>query len=152
MKTLKERIDYIRKKAGLSYNELAKLVGGISGDGLRKAIARGSAKDEYYAKKIAEKTDYSENWVIYGEGEPKLLVDRGESINDSLLLLNKGNEKIHIDEMVDFMENNFDYLMKKSIKYRFFMGDKTNSLMYQFFKDHGIEVTVKTDGQKKLEN
>ena len=143
MDTLKNRIDYIRKNCGLSYKNLAELVDGISGDGLRKAIQRGSQKDEYYAKQIALKTGYNESWVLKGIGEMKLSATK-ETLpsEDSRLYLVKDGVKIHIDEMVDFMEGNYTYLLEKALKYKFFMGDKTNILMYKFFKEHGIEVKI----------
>ena len=148
MDKLRDRIDYIRKDSGLSYKELAELIGGISGDGLRKAIIRASSKDEYYAKRIAEEIGYSKEWVIEGKGEMKNNDLRKTNFEDPRLYFLKDGVKIYIDEIVDFMEEDFDYLITKSIKYKFFMGDKTNSLMFQFFKEHGIEVKVTNDVKK----
>ncbi len=142
MDTLRDRIDYIRKDCGLSYKNLAELVGGISGDGLRKAINRGSKKDEFYAKQIAIKTGYNQNWVLEGLGEKKPITMKEIPTEDSRLFLVKDGTRVHIDEIVDFMEGDYDFLIEKSLKYKFFMGDKTNTLMYKFFKEHGIQVKI----------
>ncbi len=145
MGTLRERIDYIRKKKGLSFKQLADLIGGISGDGLRKAIDRGSSKDLFYISRIATATGFREEWITTGEGDETLT-----SYNSSLFF-EKNGVKIHIDEIVDFMEENYTTLLSDSNKYRFFMGDKANILMYKFFKEHGIEVRV-TNDQTEQEN
>lgn len=42
METTGEKVDNLRKKENLSYSKLASIVGGIKGDGMRKAIIRNS--------------------------------------------------------------------------------------------------------------
>ncbi len=143
MDTLRDRVDYIRKMKGLSFKQLADLLGGISGDGLRKAIDRGSSKDIFYAKQIAEKTGFNSKWLIEGEGNMMIdePVHQFKMENPKLYFVKEG-VKVHIDEYIDYMEENYDTLIKESNKYRFFMGDKANNLMYKFFKEHGIEVKI----------
>ncbi len=152
MGTLRERIDYIRKKKGLSFKQLADLIGGISGDGLRKAIDRGSSKDLFYISRIATATGFREEWITTGEGEKTVQTnDETLTSHNTSLFFEKNGVKIHIDEIVDFMEANYTTLLSDSNKYRFFMGDKANILMYKFFKEHGIEVRV-TNDQTEQEN
>lgn len=145
MNTIKDRIEYIRKIEGLSYNDLANLIGGITGDGLRKAIARGSQKDQFYANRVASKLGYNVQWAVEGKGEVKPLSNEVKiSDENPILYIEKGGVKIHVDEWVDHMEEHFEVLMKNSNKYKLFINDKRNSLMYEFFKEHGIEVKVTT--------
>ncbi len=152
MDTLRDRIDYIRKKRGLSFKQLADMIGGISGDGLRKAIDRGSAKDVFYAERIAVETGFSEEWVTEGVGDKIIDISVNQEIMDNPnLYFEKEGVKIHIDEIVDFMEERYKVLLKESNKYKFFMGDKANALMYKFFKEHGIEVKV-NNSETELEN
>lgn len=154
MNTKKERIDFIIKKKGLSYNQLSKLIGSIiSGDGLRKAIVRSSKKDEYYLELIAKHTGFNLEWILNGEGNARanekseITTKTNDTKTNTLNVayLEKDGVKIHIDEMVDFMEEKYDELLLESNKYRFFMSDKTNIRMYQFFKEHGIQVKVNND-------
>ncbi len=67
MDTIGERLDYIRKEKGKSYQALADLVGDISGDAIRKAIKRNNIKD-YYINVLSEKLGINKKWLKTGEG------------------------------------------------------------------------------------
>lgn len=68
MKTIRDRINYIRQLNDLSFDRLAEIAGDISGAGIRKAIERDAVK-VIYLNHIADKLGINRTWLIDGEGE-----------------------------------------------------------------------------------
>ncbi|AUC15452.1 hypothetical protein BTO06_09995 [Tenacibaculum sp. SZ-18] len=71
MNTVGERLEFLRKQKGKSYQALADLIGGISGDAIRKAIQRNNVKD-FYVNIISDKLRINKEWLISGQGEMNL--------------------------------------------------------------------------------
>ncbi len=138
MKTIGERVDFVRKEQGLSYQALADIIGGISGDGVRKAISRNTVKG-YYINIISDKLGINKNWLLNGEGDLKSSSFQNtskefcfdpETIDDTAY------------QLVQLLETHYDVLMQ-NVTFKLWMNDKVNSGMFKFFKEHGIEVKVK---------
>lgn len=67
MNSLEERFEHLRSEMNVSYQNLADLVGGISGDAIRKAVQRGSLKGKYI-QVISDKLGINRTWLESGEG------------------------------------------------------------------------------------
>ncbi len=72
--TIKDRIEYIRRQKGLTYRQLAEIIGSISGDAVRKAIQKNNLKD-YYINIISEKLRINKDWLLKGEGDIELYAE-----------------------------------------------------------------------------
>ncbi|WP_024772957.1 helix-turn-helix domain-containing protein [Aquimarina macrocephali] len=140
MDTKGERIEFVRKKRGLSYPKMANLIGTIKGDALRKAIKSDSVK-EYYITLISNKLNINEEWILTGNGEWE---DVDGSINnpDERMYLEKNGVKIYIKEITRYLDKNEEELKEREEDYRLWWADKINNGMFRFFKEHGIEVRV----------
>lgn len=98
MDTIGKRVDYVRKENGLSYEQLAALVGGIKGDAIRKAISRNTLKP-MYINLISDKLGVSRQWIETGEGEIP-----GIKPNDLGLVYNKLKNEVKQTPFEDFTE------------------------------------------------
>ncbi|MGH2666009.1 S24 family peptidase [Flavobacterium sp.] len=69
--TVGKRLNYAKKQAGITYTELAKLIGeGATGAALNTAFTRNTTKD-VYINLICEKLGLDRDWVLSGEGKFK---------------------------------------------------------------------------------
>lgn len=68
MSSKKERLDFLRKKKGLTYAELIGDTSIVTPDNLRVTVSRENDKIDYYLSLIAEKHNISEQWLINGIG------------------------------------------------------------------------------------
>lgn len=66
--TIEDRLRQINSRFGTSFDKLAEMIGSISGDGLRKAVKRGSVK-EVYLRAIASELKISKSWLLSGQGD-----------------------------------------------------------------------------------
>lgn len=77
LNTEADRLNYARKQAGKTFNELAELIGNdATGNALNTALNRNTVK-EYYKEKIIEVLHLNRRWVELGEGE--VYVDNTET-------------------------------------------------------------------------
>ncbi|WP_412464252.1 S24 family peptidase [Flavobacterium mekongense] len=82
MNTIGERIEYLRKKSGKSYNALALLIGSIKADGMRKAILDNYIS-EYQYTILAEKLGWDLNWIKNGGEEiPEVKILKPKNYSD----------------------------------------------------------------------
>lgn len=63
MGTTGERIDFLRKEAGLSFTDLAVIIEGITGDGVRKAVTRNSVKPNHI-NILCDKLKWDKKWIL----------------------------------------------------------------------------------------
>ncbi len=77
MKTIGERVDFLRKKSNLSFSALADIVGGITGDGMRKSIVRNSVSIIQISA-ICDKLGWDRNYILNG-GENNSIVNEPSS-------------------------------------------------------------------------
>ncbi|WP_062060141.1 hypothetical protein [Aquimarina longa] len=140
MNTQRERIEFVRKKRGLSYPKMAKLIGAVKGDALRKAIKADSVK-EYYITLISNKLNVNEDWILTGNGEWENVDGSSVDLNERMYL-EKNGVKIYLKEITQYLDKNEKELKEKEEHYRLWWADKINSGMFNFFKEHGIEVKV----------
>lgn len=140
MDTIGERIEFVRKKRGLSYPKMAMLIGTVKGDALRKAIKSDSVK-EYYVTLISNKLNVNEDWILTGDGEWENVDGISVDLNERMYL-EKNGVKIYIKEITRYLDKNEKELKEKEEDYRLWWADKINSGMFRFFKEHGIEVKV----------
>lgn len=69
LNTEADRLNYARKQAGKTFNELAQLIGNdVTGNALNTALNRNTVK-EYYKEKIIKVLHLNKKWVELGEGE-----------------------------------------------------------------------------------
>ncbi len=79
MGTIGERIDFLRKEAGLSFTDLAVIIEGITGDGVRKAIDRNSVKPNYI-NILCDKLKWDKDFIV-GKEESDLVQEPTEEYN-----------------------------------------------------------------------
>jgi len=77
METIGERIDFLRKRSNLSYSALSEIVGGITGDGMRKSIVRNSVS-LIQINTICDKLGWDRNFILNG-GDNHLMVNEPPS-------------------------------------------------------------------------
>lgn len=69
METIADRMDWVRRQKGKSFNDLALLIGGTNANALGTAFRRNTIKD-YFVHEICEKLGVNKNWVVSGKGNP----------------------------------------------------------------------------------
>lgn len=98
MKTIGERVNFLRKNNGLTYNDLA-LKLRISGDGIRKAIVNNYIKPNHI-KILCEEFNWDKTWVLTG--------DNSKAVENIMLEpgFNRSDLKSYIDLRVKFEVQN----------------------------------------------
>lgn len=67
MDSLEDRFKHLQSEKGLSYKDLAQIIGGISGDAIRKAVQRNNLKGKYL-QTISDNLGISRSWLETGVG------------------------------------------------------------------------------------
>jgi phage repressor protein C with HTH and peptisase S24 domain len=78
METIGERIDLLRRKSNLSYSALADVVGGITGDGMRKSITRDSVS-LLHINTMCEKLGWDRNYILNGGENNSMVMEPNDS-------------------------------------------------------------------------
>lgn len=141
MKNTSERLDFIRRKKGLSFNALADLIGGISGDAIRKAVGRNNIKP-YYISTISDKLRVNEKWLLTGEGD----------------MLASKEIKSDLKERIEILEDTVRLQDKKIEALRKFKDSQGDLLIgVEFYKNEVLElkelihrkIGLRLDGSQK---
>lgn len=136
MTTKGQRIEHIKNQKGLSYNQLASLIGNVSGDAIRKAIQRDNLK-EYYINILSDKLGINKNWIETGEGEI-YVQSKNVQINETISIDGhevsfKSVERAVFDNKEDFLrEGGVLQLLIKNEAYELFLKTlKENNISFQ---------------------
>lgn len=78
--TIGERIDILRRRGNYSYSALAKIIEGITGDGVRKAIKRNSVT-LYQIEILCNKLNWDKNYIERGNNAVNIVSEQIEAIN-----------------------------------------------------------------------
>ena len=103
MDSIRERIDYLRRKDKLSYNDLALVLQGITSDGVRKAIVNERLKEEQLL--VLSKTyHWNLDWI-----------KQGGNFNEKNISPQEDLEQIDNKEIVSYVYNNIEKFQKISM-------------------------------------
>ena len=80
MKTIGERLEYVRREKGLSNQSMADLLeSDITGDAIRKGIRRDKVRT-VYVRILSDKLGINRDWLETGEGE--MVLKDGLTVNE----------------------------------------------------------------------
>jgi transcriptional regulator with XRE-family HTH domain len=114
MQTIGERIEHIKKQKGLSYRQLAEIIGDVTGDAIRKAINRNNVK-EFYINKISDKLRINKEWILTGNGEMSNSTNINKEGENQIYIDVSDKKSLNLDEIAVIVAENEDELMKRKI-------------------------------------
>jgi hypothetical protein len=132
MNSLGERVDYLRRKDKLSYNDLALVLEGITSDGVRKAIVNDRLKEDQLD--ILSKTyHWNLDWIKQGGDFDK----KNTSPQEELAGLDK-------KEIISYIFNNREEFQKVSM-YKMLIELELNQLEISEISNRvgKVEATIK---------
>ncbi|MDW5288707.1 hypothetical protein [Formosa sp. PL04] len=123
MNTIGERVEFLRKHEGLSYNDLARNLESITADGIRKAIVNDRVK-AYHINMLHDKLGWDCSFILTGEYSEKKdkEVDKSLIRPDEVVL----NKKIAFEVNIQMAE-----LQKQIVELR---GDLTKLMFHLISK------------------
>ncbi len=111
METIGQRLDYVRIQHGMSWKELADLIGNISGDAIRKAVQKEKIK-EVYLNKVSDELGISSDWLKKNIGDWKNRQPNNLDLAREYLQSQYKEIKVNNPLEMDYTENRFNQYLK----------------------------------------